>query len=263
MVTLAAELFEAFVAPAALGRKTHLLQPIGVRAAQALGEQAASIDQEMLRDVQIALVSEARKLVPVDVLSPPSADDWMLFAAWHDLFVAAHPDWNQPLRRHLAKRVLAHAYATAQRVGLPQTVSAALTRHVWIAALKSLVRVDTKVAWWARHVDSPASPVDSAAFAVGSALDDEMYQRVYSLCLALSPLTDIAAAHRDSPPFAWTEASLALVTTAAGRRLATRTIRQWDEPSRARARHLFSKGDVRLPEGATAALNQFVNELDA
>ncbi len=145
-----------------------------------------------------------------------------------------------------------------------------------------MVRIDTTVTWWTgsdvfrgtepparllrlagpRRVEQQRVAVDSSAFSADSALDDNMYQRVYALCLARSPLTDIATAHRDSPPFAWTEASLALVTTLAGRRLAVRAIRQWPEPSRERASKLFALGDVRVPEDAARALAQFVSELD-
>jgi hypothetical protein len=277
---LADELYEAFLEPAVLGQTAHLLQPIGEHFAGALAEHGGAMDEDRLREAQIRLVAAARKLVPVDLLAPPTEADWRLFVAWHDLFVAAHPDWNQPLRRDLAKRVLGHALATAQRVRPPQTVSEALTRHLWTAAITSMVRIDTTVTWWTgsevcrgtepperllrfaalRRVEQRRVTVESSEFAAGSALADEVYQRVYASCLALSPLTDIATAHRDSPPFAWNEASLALVTTVAGRRLATRAIRQWTEPSRAKAPSLFALGDVRVPEDAARALAQFVTK---
>ncbi len=235
-----------------------------------------------MREASIALLPVARRLAPVDVLCPPTRDDWTLFAAWHDLYVAAHPDWNTPLRRHLARRVLEHALVSAQGVGLPQTVSGALARHVWIAALRSVVRVDQTVTWWRgaetfRGVDPPARlllwptrrkvdvsrlQIDSASIFAGSALDKKAYDQVYSLCLALSPLTDLAVAHRANPPFAWTDASLALVSTTAGRTLVARAIRQWSEPLRAKARAILQVVPESVPKPARAAIEKLVNEVD-
>lgn len=279
--SLASELFEAFVEPAVLGGKTHLLRPIGARVAKTIGSEASTIDPARMREVSIALLAVARSLVPVDALSPPTEDDWTLFAAWHDLYVAAHPDWNQPLRRYLARRVLSHALLTAESVALPETVSEGLTRHVWIAALRSVVRVDQVVTWWTgsesfrgteppsrllalpklRKVDVNKQQVDSASIAVGSALDEDRYQQVYSLCLALSPLTDLAFAYRTAPAFAWTEGSLAFASTSAGRKLVLRAVRHWPE-SKANARTLFQSAAESLPTTARAIVEQLVKDLD-
>jgi len=73
------------------------------------------------------------------------------------------------------------------------------------------VRVSEQRVALAAMADDEAVPVSGDAF-----------RQVLASWLSLSPLTDLANAHRAAPAFSWTEQNLSLITIVAGSNLALR-----------------------------------------
>jgi hypothetical protein len=200
--------------------------------------------------VQAGRVRRARQLVPVDRVEGPTASEWSLCAALHDLLQSANPTFDAPLRRGAAARIRDVAVETIDRVPAPGTVRDALNRHTWLARLLEIARTDTRISWWSgwrafRGVDPPArlrSWPDLRRVRVIEtsrpllelaplAFDRTTFVGALARLLARTPLTDLATCTRAAPAFAWTDATLALLATRAGRTLAMRALARlpaWD-----------------------------------
>ena len=193
---LAQSLVDKFIAPLVLGGEMRLLRPIGPKRAEALAHQAAEFEPaEGWAHVQMARVRIARLVAPLDALMPPTGDEWRLFVAIHDLFLATHPDYNQVFRKPFAKRVLQAAVATLTSISAPKTVGDALSRHTWFAHVLDVRRTDVSVSWWTgsatfrggdapsrllampklRRVKSVSTRVAPANWANHSAVDSESF----------------------------------------------------------------------------------------
>jgi hypothetical protein len=241
---VAGALFEGVMAPLVLGGPVRPGHAIGARTTLALGRgEWATGDPDLEARVQQARVRRARRLTPVDTLSAAAPAEWMLAAVLHDLLQAVSPTFDAPLRRRAAARILELARAALERVPEPTSVRDALSRHTWFARALEVARTDTTVSWWTGShtylgIDPPrrlqAWP-DLRRVAVVStphrllelaplAIDRDRLIDGVARLLALSPLTDLATCQRDAPPFAWGEASLALVTTRPGRTLVLRAL---------------------------------------
>ena len=240
---IAQRLFEGVMAPLVLSGSVRPGHAIGARVALTFGEGRVPADRQLMRRVDAARVRRARRLAPIDALPAPSAVDWALAAALHDLLQAANPMFDAPLRRTAAARILELAVATIERVPDPANVGDALSRHTWLARVPDITRTDTEVAWWAgsrefRGVDPPGrlqawprlrnvrvtrTPrrwLDLTPLAVDRArLTDAV-----SELLSRTPLTDLATCARAAPRFAWRRGTLAVVATRAGRTLALRAL---------------------------------------
>lgn len=245
---LAERLFSGVMAPLVLGGPITPRHAIGARAAAALAGLAPN-DRDLASRVAIGRVRRARRLVPVDAVPAPTGADWALAAALHDLFHAANPSFCTALRRGLAARILDVATMTLERVAPPATVSDALARHTWFARVEDVRRTDTTVSWWlgsrrflgqspparltawpdlrrvvvarARHGLLELSPL---------AVDRSRLALAVSIFLARTPLTDIATCTRETPVFRWTPAVAGLLSTPAGRCLATRVLDRLPQP---------------------------------
>jgi hypothetical protein len=240
---LAERLFAGVMAPLVLGGPIRPGHAIGARKALALGEGRLPADADLGSRVAAARVRRARKLIPLDTLPDPSADDWALGAALHDVFHSVNPAFDAPFRRRAAARILELAAAVIERVSLPATVAQALARHTWLARAPDVVRTDTTVRWWTgravflgeeppprlqawpqvRRVEIVRTPrplLDVAPVAIDR---DRLTETVTSL-LTRTPLTDLASCTRSSPAFAWHASTLGLVATTAGRALALRAL---------------------------------------
>ena len=239
----AERLFVGVMAPLVLSGSVRPGRAIGARVALTFGEGRVPADRELMTSVDAARVRRARRLAPIDALPGPSAADWALAAAFHDVLQAANPVFDAPLRRSAAARILELAVATIALVPGPANVGDALSRHAWLARAPEVTRTDTEVAWWAgsrafRGVDPPGrlqawprlrsvrvtrTPrrlLDLTPLAVDRArLTDAV-----SELLSRTPLTDLATCTRSAPPFAWRPSTLAIVATGAGRTLALRAL---------------------------------------
>jgi hypothetical protein len=242
--TIAERLFTGVMAPLVLGGAVRPGHAIGARAALALGDgERRPVDVDLAARVEVGRVRRARVLAPIDTLEPASADEWALAAALHDVLHAANPEFDAALRRGAATRILALAVETIDRVRPPSHVRAALSRHSWFARLLEVARTDTAVSWWIgsrtylgvdpphrlqawpelRRVSVVATPrplLELTPLAVDRAQLSDAVARL----LTRTPLTDLSTCARQAPDFGWSEATLALVGTRAGRTLALRAL---------------------------------------
>jgi hypothetical protein len=240
---IAERLFASVMAPLVLGGAIVPGHAIGAKAALAFGDGLLPADAELLARTHEARVRRARRLAPVDVLPGPSAADWALAAAFHDLLQAANPTFDAPMRRGLAARILEVAIAALERVSFPSTAGEALARHTWLARAHELRRTDAEVRWWSGKreflgvepperlqawprlrrvsvVRIPRGLLELSPIAV----DRERLTAAVAELLARTPLTDLAACTRAAPLFEWRPASLALLASGAGRTLVSRAL---------------------------------------
>ena len=208
-------------------------------------------------------VRRARQMAPVDQLPAMGAGEWMLLGALNDLIQAANPKLPSLVAPSRPKKLLAAVGALLATVRPPADLQEALVRHATLGRIFDVHRVDTSVRWWTGsaqfHGEAPnrrltAWPdvrrvqINETAIGIEKlplpGFPQEDYVGQLSAWLALSPLTDLATAGRSEPAFRWTAATVGLVATSTGRRL---------------ARHALggvgARGDVAL-ERATRELEQ-------
>jgi hypothetical protein len=240
---IAERLFEGVMAPLVLGGAIRPGHAIGARAALALGGERRPADRDLESRVAAARLRRARKLAPVDTLPDPSAADWTLGAALHDLLQSANPVFDARLRRSAAARILDLANAAIARVPSATTAGEALSRHTWLARAPEIARTDTSVRWWTGHreflgveppprlqawpqlrrvdvVRTPRPLLELGPLAV----DRDRLTETMAALLARTPLTDLATCTRAAPVFTWHTEVLNLVATAPGRTLALRAL---------------------------------------
>jgi hypothetical protein len=249
---IANRVFETFLAPLVLGGEVRPGRPLGARAALAIGAEPTLTNIDLVAHVELARTRVARRLVPIDRVEKPTAEEWALGCALHDLVQAAHPGFDATFRRSGPRRLLGLVEATLERVSSPRSVGEGLSRHTWFSRLFQLERIDTKVSWWVGsgtflgespptrltawpelrrvHVEkTPRTIMDLPA--AGAAIDAAGYAEYVSSFLVKTPLTDLAHCHRPSPPFGWSAETLGFVATPPGRALAMRALA--DAPSSA------------------------------
>ncbi len=240
---LAERLFAGVMAPLVLGGPLRPGHAIGARAALALGEGRLPGDRALLTRVQEARVRRARRFVPVDELPDPTAADWALAASLHDLLQAANPEFDAPLRRGAATRILDVAVLAIDRVPLAATTGEVVARDAWLGRAPEVARTDTEVRWWVgsrwylgvdppprmtawprvRRVEVIRRPVPLLELAP-LAVDRERLTEALGVLLARSPLTDLASCGRPAPLFAWSRGTLGLLGSRSGRVLAFRAL---------------------------------------
>ncbi len=275
---IAERLFEGVMAPLVLAGSLRPGHAIGARIALSFGEGRLPTDRSLAARVSAGRVRRARRLAPVDALPDPSAADWALAAAFHDVLQAANPIFDAPLRRGAAARILDWAVATIERVPSTTNVAEALSRHTWLARAPDVTRTDTEVAWWAgsreflgvdapgrlqawpglrkvRVVQTPHRLLDLAPLAV----DRTRLTAAVAQLLSRTPLTDLATCTRGAPLFAWGRSTLALVSTRAGRTLAMRALARLaqadvDATLGRATRALLTGGDRELVSHAVSLL---------
>jgi hypothetical protein len=241
--SVADRLFTGVMAPLVLGGALTPSRAIGARAALALGATLPT-DAELAARVEHARVRRARTLVPIDRLGPPTAAEWALAAALHDLAQSANPAFDAAtLRRGAAARIAMLAGATIRRVAPPANLHEALSRHAWLARMLEIARTDTTVSWWSGSrvflgVEPPARLLawpELRRVSVSRArrplldlaplvIDRSWLVDGIAEILARSPITDLATCARREPAFAWNETTLALLQRPAGRALAMRVL---------------------------------------
>lgn len=233
------------MAPLVLGGAMRPGHAIGTRAALALpGEgNLEALDAALLDRVQAARVRRARCLTPLDAVDLPTPAEWAIAAALHDVLQSANPRLDTALRRKAAARILELARETLSRVPLPAHTGEALSRHTWLARVLDVTRDDTAVSWWTgsrtfrgvpppgrltawpqlRRVHVVTTPRPLLELEPLAVERDDLAAAVTDL-LRRTPLTDLATCARTAPAFAWSEGTLGLVATRAGRTLALRAL---------------------------------------
>jgi hypothetical protein len=247
VAALASRLYVDVMAPLVLGGELRPGRPIGARLALSLGEWAGGfdVDADLVSQVALGRIRVARRLAPVDVLPPPTAAEWALAAALHDLLQATHPGLDSAFRRRVPDELCTMVDETTERVPTPVDVGEALARHTWLSRVFEVARTDTTVSFWVGEQTFIGTPppdrlmlwpdlrrvrVQSAVRSLlelpsgGGALREERFVTSLATWLSRSPLTDISTCARSSPVFAWTPHTLTMIATHGGRALALRAL---------------------------------------
>jgi len=240
--------------------------PLGLRVGVVASERRGVTDGDLASRLDVARVRRARLLAAVDTLPDLDAGDWSVLAALNDLLQLTNHHLAGPLTRGRYARVLANLEWMCERIPAPADVLSALSRHATFARALELARTDSTVSWWTgsarfrgeapparllawreiRRVQVDARRVPLAempAGVTGISLAD--YADVLALWLTRTPLTDLATATRQSPMFAWSASTLALVATGPGRMLAFRALAA-EPPDAVNA--VLSRAALQVPE---------------
>lgn len=250
------ELFLQVLVPTLVGGSLFPVRPIGPRLAREMTGIAhvfQATDSAAEAAATQARVRVARLLWPVDRLPPLGSDEWMMLAAFNDLLQVANPRLPSVVAPSRAVKLLDATSVLIERIGPPRSLAEAVCRHATFSRALDVVRVDTTVRWWTGsavfrgeepsrrliawpevrrvRVEETFVPVDSLP--LEGPVSRALYGQVLSRWLALSPLTDLGAAHREEPAFRWEAATLGLVSTPSGARLARRVLRAVGSPGNA------------------------------
>jgi hypothetical protein len=265
------ELARDLLAPLVLGGPVRPVRPFGGPLGLRLGETGEGTrhiaDADLGTRLDVARVRRARLLAPVDTLPDFDEGDWAVLAALNDLLQVTNHHLGGPLTRGRYPRMLANLRWLCERIPAPRDVLGALSRHATFARSLEVARTDSAVSWWtgsarfrgepppARllawreirrvHVDARRVPLADMPIGVaGVSLTD--FADVLALWLTRSPLTDLATATRQAPPFAWSAATLSLVATGPGRMLAFRAL-AGEPPDAVSA--VLSRAAAQVPPG--------------
>lgn len=280
---LAERLFATFLAPLVVGGTMRPEKAIGGKGALSIGDGRAPADSDLLAKVELARVRVARKLAPIDTLTPaPTGTEWAIAAALHDVVQATHPGFNAALRRRGPAKILEVVDKTLEHVAPPSDVGDALSRHTWFSRMFDLGRTDIELKWWTgsqtflgteppnrllawpevRRVQQTRSnrPLMELP-SYGASVDMNMYSATIQGILKKSPLTDLATLNRDAPAFSFTHENLTFAATQAGRTLALRAFallpeRAVDTALGRATRELFAQGARRALVVAVAVLRE-------
>jgi hypothetical protein len=228
-----------------LGGSLRPVRPIGPAQALELAEAAPPVAfGQASVSVEIARVRQARQICPVDTLEQLDAFQWQMVAALNDLLQCTSPLLGGALSKRPSK-LLQKVQEMMDGVPPVGSVREALARHATFARVLLIQRIDTGVSWWCgstefrglppprrlfawskiRRVRSERLVVPIAALTRGSPLGEDEYQATLANLLRLSPLTDLATAGRQTPPFAWSSSTLSLLYTEPARVVALRALR--------------------------------------
>lgn len=261
------DLAHRVLAPLVLGGPVHPVRPFGGPLALRIGTGRRIADGDLAARLEVARVRRARLLAPADTLPDLDAADWAIVAALNDLLQLTNHHLGGPLTRGRYARVVANVRWICERIPAPRDVLGALSRHATFARALELTRTDSAVSWWtgsarfrgepppARllawpdlrrvHVDARRVPLaDMPAGVAGLSAFD--FADVLALWLTRSPLSDLATATRQRPPFAWSAATLSLAATGPGRLLAFRALA--DEPPAA-VHAALARATAQVPPG--------------
>jgi hypothetical protein len=270
-------LWERLIAPLVTGGTLTPLRPIGPCRAVAIAAGSAVFRAADSSLVDAHRVRHVRPLSRVDSLDEPSPAQWMLAAALNDLLQCTNPSLDGVLS-HRSPVLLGKVEQVLEAVEPASTVREALSRHGTFALLFSLERRDTHLRWWCgsrdfrgcepparlltwtsvRKVGMESSTVHVQGMAEGSRVDEPRYLGLLARLLSLTPLTDLAAAGRSEPAFAWTGPTLSLLGSAPGRTLALRALRQGDP---AKALHALQRAPSPQESSWNVAVQSVLQEL--
>lgn len=260
-------------------------QKAAFAAAEAVGgfgvsEGLAQIERELgpsvLERGEESLLRRIRRIVDADpVAIGPRLEGGVVAAAalFHDLVAGFHPDLPGAFRRDAPSKLLEATANGLASIPAPATLRAAILRHAWLGELPKFSLSRTEVRWWVggasfvgrepparllawpnvRRVSKETRNAEilrvlelfgdrGDVSAVG-----ELHARAMAAFFASSPLTDLAFAGRLAPPFTWNDRLQAVVSSAAGARVARRAIALGEE------RGKFAREVIQAQAGEAAA----------
>lgn len=246
------QLAQGVLGPLVLGGPLRLVPPIGPELAMRLGVDRRISDDDLRTRVDVARVRRARQVAPVDTLPDLSPAEWALAAALNDLLQTTNHELSGPFTRGRHGVLLEATRRLLGALDGPRSTLEVIVRHATFARLLEVERVDTLVRVWAgkaeyrgqepdrsmtfwprlRRVQLEPKPVLLAAMSEGlEHVPPERYLELVAMLLSRSPLSDLASVTRVMPAFAWTQATLELVSYPTGRTLALRALsRSPDQP---------------------------------
>ena len=238
------ELATGIVAPLILGGKLVLARPFG-RLGQTLGQGRRLADVELRTRMEVARVRRARLVAPVDTLPELDVSDWAIAAMLNDILQLTNHELGGALTQGRYAKLLRSVLSGCAQIALPHDLASVISRHATFARVMELGRADTSVSWWTGHasfrgmppptrlllwrdlrkvqVDTVRVPLHEMAEGM-PALVSEGFGHAISAWLSCSPLTDLASLTRESPAFAWSRSTIALIATVPGRVLAFRVL---------------------------------------
>lgn len=242
----AEHLFAHFIAPLILGGELVPGKILGARKALVIGAERSITNIDLAAHVDLARIRIARKLAPIDRIEPMTQEEWALAACLHDIVQSTHPSLSGLFRSDASHRILTLVNLALDRVQSPKNAHAALSRHTIFSRVLEIGRTDTRVSWWTGssifrgseppprllswpelrrvHVDRTVHPLSDLP-AETKDFDAILFYDTLRRFLSLSPITDLANAHRTEIAFSWSAPTLALVSSSIGRTLAARAIR--------------------------------------
>ena len=244
--SVAESLFLGFIAPLVTGGEMHPGQPIGGRAALAIGRERTVTDIDRYAHMQLARIRCARTLVPIDRVDDLTESEWALAACLHDVVQSTHPSLIGLFYGKTPTRLLDLVDLTLARIASPINAADSLSRHTLFSRVFEIARTDTTVSWWVgsstflgaapperltawpelRRVSVVRTPRTLNELpAHGGAVRADRFAEVMTKFLTKTPLTDLATMYRAEPAFVWSSETLDLVGSRAGRTLVTRALR--------------------------------------
>ncbi len=237
-------LAENVLLPLIEGGKLCPLEPIGpTRAAAFAHAEALTVSGGAMDSVRAHRVRAARRVAGIDALGDLSAGEWLLACALNDLVQVTNPTLTGWFDKDRPRKLAELVAAQVNSAGPPRRISEALARFATFGRILTVGRVDTTVTWWVgsetfRGLEPPARLLrwrglrrvrtKQQRVSIGNmapeGFDGRGYEDALGLFLRANPLTDLATAARKRAPFAWSGASLALISTGLGRNLARRAI---------------------------------------
>jgi len=244
-----AQVAERVLLPLLAGGPLHPLPPIGATRARAAAE-SASFATDVLGEVRVRRLRNARRLCAADALGDPGPAEWLMACALNDLLQSTNPSLLGPFASDRPAKLLAMVDDMLAAAGPPRTIGEALGRHATFSRLLELVRIDTHLSFWVgrqvyrgvkpprrvtrwrkvRRVSEREERVALTEMLPANPVATPLFESALRMLLAASPLTDLANAAREAPKFAWTGAALSLVATPPGRTLALRVLERTRAP---------------------------------
>jgi len=231
------------VAPLVLGGPITPVRPIGARLALQFDVDFRPSEVELWSRVGVARVRRARLVAPVDTLPELSPEEWALAAAFNDLLQVSNDELSGLFTSGRHADLLSNMHALLQHLPLPRTVHEAIARHATFARVFEVVRKDVIVSWWSGNERFRGRTPHSRLLAwpklrgvrvareqvalcdMTHGIDEALlYAKAWQAWVAHSPLTDLSTAARIQPEFCWSEGTLSLVSTGAGRTVALRAL---------------------------------------
>jgi hypothetical protein len=249
----AEDLFTRFIAPLVLGGELVPGKILGARKTLTIGVQRTVTNIDLAAHVDLARIRIARKIAPIDRIEPMTPQEWALAACLHDIVQSTHPALAGLFRKDASRRILELVNLALDRIPLSANAHDALSRHTIFSRALEIGRADIHVSWWTGsstfrgseppprllawpdlrrvHVDRTVLPLSDLPMK-GNGIGTAPFLDTLGRWLSMSPITDLANAHRANPMFAWTESTLSLVASPVGRTLAVRAMRASSLPAK-------------------------------
>jgi hypothetical protein len=266
-------IIESVAIPLMVGGPLRPVSIIGPAHAKKIAQQALFLAASSHTAWLDSRVAHVRKLVPVDALPALSLEEWLMIVAFNDMVCSTDPALKGLLSPGKAEKSLRGVRETLALVPSVRTLGEALARHGTFARMMQVQRTDTVVSWWCgsttfvgreppqRLLSWPSVRkvrqqrlTSNLSEMAGTTEENDAYRTALRSLLERTPLTDLATAGRNTPPFAWMPSTTALVT-GAGRRLALRALRLSSNPA-ATVRRATHPQDM-------PALSSLIQELEA